>query len=120
VGKGKEGKEQVGADEDEELLPGPEIKWRGGRRTTRGRWGRRRAVLLLLCGRCRERKKKKGDGGLRRGTGLEAGRIELGWRWAAGERKKRPGERGLKERKRGVGPGKREGPGRGGEGFFSL
>jgi hypothetical protein len=38
VGKGKEGEEQVGADEDEELLRGPEIKRKGRNRLTRLAW----------------------------------------------------------------------------------
>jgi hypothetical protein len=95
VGKGKEGEEQVGADEDEELVSGLEIKREGGRRTTH------EMVLSLSRQRGRARlsralrgeRRARGCEGVRRawqvglaGSGLGKKRPPVGkvWAWSAG------------------------------------
>jgi hypothetical protein len=96
VGKGKEWEEQVGADQDEELLPGPEIK-RKGREEDHAEG----MVLSLsrqrgrarLCRALRGERRARGCEGVRRawqvglaGSGLGKKRPPVGkvWAWSAG------------------------------------
>jgi hypothetical protein len=101
VGKGKEWEEQVGADQDEELLPGPEIK-------RKGREEDHAEGMVLSLSRQREE-----HASLVLCEGKEKGRLCLRSKRYGPMRGKGDGPPG-RERKRGNGPERERGkPGRG-------